>query len=74
MAMATALGDVGLLVAARNFRGEIYHWTLADYGQAAALFRRNVDTLHGARRWEHFGTAVIQSVYARARLAECLAE
>jgi predicted ATPase len=74
LAIATALGDVGLQVAANSFLGELYLWVLNDYRQAAEVFRRNVEILHGALLRERFGTTNVQSVVCRAQVARCLAE
>ena len=74
LAIATALGDVGLQVAANSFLGELYLWVLNDYRQAAEAFRRNVEILHGALLRERFGTTNVQSVVCRAQVARCLAE
>ena len=73
LALATDLGDVSLQVVAQNALGQSY-WALSHHQQAAAVFRRNVAILHGARRREHFGLAVIPAVSSRAFLAWCLAE
>jgi tetratricopeptide (TPR) repeat protein len=74
LAIATALGDTGLQVAANSFLGELYLWVLSDYRQAAEAFRRNVEILHGAQLRERFGTTNVQSVVSRAQVARCLAE
>jgi class 3 adenylate cyclase/tetratricopeptide (TPR) repeat protein len=74
LAMATALGDIGLQVAANVYLGDVYLLALSDYRRAAEVFRRNVEALHGAPLRERFGTASIQPVYSRAHLAWCLAE
>jgi predicted ATPase/DNA-binding winged helix-turn-helix (wHTH) protein len=74
LAIATALGDVGLQVAANSFLGELYLWVLSDYRQAAEAFRRNVEILHEALLRERFGTTNVQSVVCRAQVARCLAE
>jgi tetratricopeptide (TPR) repeat protein len=74
LVMATALGEVGLQVAANCFLGEVYLLALSDYRQAAEVFRRNVEALHGVLLRERFGTASIPSVHSRAFLAWCLAE
>jgi tetratricopeptide (TPR) repeat protein len=74
LAIGTALGDVGLQVAANSFLGELFLWVLNDYRQAAEAFRRNVETLHGALRHERFGTTNVQAVVCRGQVARCLAE
>jgi predicted ATPase len=74
LAIGTALGDVGLQVATYSFLGELYLWVLNDYRQAAEMFRRNVEILHGALLQERFGTTNVQSVVCRAQVAQCLAE
>src|SRR4029453_14635302 len=73
LAMATDLGDVSLQVVAQNALGQS-SWALSHHQQAAAVFRRNVATLHGARRRECFGLAALPAVSARAFLAWCRAE
>jgi class 3 adenylate cyclase/tetratricopeptide (TPR) repeat protein len=72
--LATALGEVGLQVAANVHLGEVYFWSLNDYRRAAEAFRKNVELLHGVPLRERFGTAAIQSVFSRAFLVWCLAE
>jgi predicted ATPase len=74
LAIATALGNIGLQVATNSFLGELYLWILNDYRQAAEVFRRNVEILHGALLRERFGTTNVQSVVCRAQVARCLAE
>jgi tetratricopeptide (TPR) repeat protein len=74
LAIGTALGDVGLQVATSSFLGELYLWVLNDYRQAAEVFRRNVELLHGALLRERSGTTNVQSVVSRAQVARCLAE
>ncbi len=74
LAIATALGDIGLQVAANVYLGDVYLLALSDYQRAAEVFRRNVEALHGMPLQERFGTASIQPVYSRAHLAWCLAE
>jgi tetratricopeptide (TPR) repeat protein len=73
LAIATALGDVGLQVAANTYLGEVY-WVLGDNRRAVEVFRKQVELLHGAPLRERFGTAPVQSVHCRAHLAFCLAE
>jgi DNA-binding winged helix-turn-helix (wHTH) protein/class 3 adenylate cyclase/tetratricopeptide (TPR) repeat protein len=73
LAMATDLGDVSLQVVAQNALGQS-SWALSHHQQAAEVFRRNIATLHGARRRECFGLAALPAVSARAFLAWCLAE
>ena len=73
LTIATALGDVSRQVAANLSLGEVYLSALSDYRQAAEVFRRNVEMLHGGLL-EHLGTANIPSVTSRASLAMCLAE
>jgi tetratricopeptide (TPR) repeat protein len=73
-AIATALKDVGLQVAANAYLGDVYLLALSDYRRAAEVFRWSVEALHGMPLRQRFGTASIQSVYSRAHLAWCLAE
>ena len=50
--IATALGDIGLTVAAQHYLGHAYR-SLGDYHQAMECYRKNVACLHGppARRF-----------------------
>jgi predicted ATPase len=72
--IGTALGDVGLQVAANNYLGEAYLWGFSNYRRAAEVFIRTVEALYDAPLGERFGTALVQSVGSRAYLAMCLAE
>ena len=74
LAMASAVGDVGLQVIATSFLGEFYLWVVNDYRQACQAYRRNVALLHGALLHERFGTTHVHAVVARAQVARCLAE
>jgi predicted ATPase len=74
LAIATALGDVGLQIAANTQLGEVYLWGLSDYRRAGEVLRRNVEALQDAPLGERFGGAMVSSVHARAYLAWCLAE
>jgi predicted ATPase len=77
LALATALGDVGLQVAANAHLGDVYLFGLSDYRRAGEVFRRNVEALHDAPLGERFGEhdyGMVLSVHARAFLAWCLAE
>jgi tetratricopeptide (TPR) repeat protein len=74
LAIATALGEAGLRVAADGIVGELYLWGLSDYRCAAERFRRNVETAPGGSRKEPFAVAAVPSVANRANLAWCLAE
>jgi tetratricopeptide (TPR) repeat protein len=73
LALATALEDVGLQIAATSTLGDVY-WLLSDYRRAAEAFRQTVECMHDAPLRERFGTSAILSVYARAHLSRCLAE
>jgi tetratricopeptide (TPR) repeat protein len=73
LGMATALGDVGLQIAAHAYLGEVY-WNRGDNRRAVEVFRKQVELLHGTPLRERFGTAPVQSVHCRAMLAFCLAE
>jgi tetratricopeptide (TPR) repeat protein len=74
LALATALGEVGLHVTANYYLGEVYLYGLNDYQRAAEVLRRNVATLHGTPLQERFGGAGIPSVSSHALLVMCLAE
>jgi tetratricopeptide (TPR) repeat protein len=69
LALATALGDFGLQVGASHILGMTY-WAIGDYGQAAALFRRNVEALEaGTGRPDH-----PYQIRSRAWLARVLSQ
>src|SRR5262249_27371634 len=73
LAIAAALGDVGLQAVTHCFLGQIYHF-LGDYGRALDILRRNVASLEGELCYERFGLPVPASVYARTWLVASLAE
>src|SRR5262249_6753495 len=73
LAIATALGDVGLTVAAQHYLGGVYR-SLGDYQQAVESFQKNVARLHGALRQERFGLSGLAAVFARSHLVVALAE
>jgi tetratricopeptide (TPR) repeat protein len=73
LALATALGDVGLTVTAQHYLGFVYR-SLGDYHQAVDYFRKNVACLHGELLYEHFGLPGLASVVSRSFLTFSLAE
>jgi class 3 adenylate cyclase/tetratricopeptide (TPR) repeat protein len=73
LAIAAALGDVGLQAVTQCFLGQIYHF-LGDYGRALDILRRNVASLEGELCYERFGLPVPASVYSRTWLVVSLAE
>jgi tetratricopeptide (TPR) repeat protein len=73
LAIATALGDIGLTVVAQLYLGHVYR-NLGDYRQAAECFQRNVASLHGNLLHEHFGLPGLVSVFSRSFLVENLTE
>src|SRR5262249_7819040 len=73
LAIATALGDIGLTVVAQHELGLVY-LGLGDYHQAAECYRKNVACLHDALLQERFGLAGLASVLSRRHLVHCLAE
>ena len=73
LAIAAALGDVGLQAVTQCFLGQIYHF-LGDYGRALDILRQNVASLEGELCREHFGLPVPASVYSRTWLVASLAE
>ena len=52
LALATARGDL-VLQADASFFLAVGYWSIGDYGQAAALFRRNVEALEPGRVSSH---------------------
>jgi class 3 adenylate cyclase/tetratricopeptide (TPR) repeat protein len=73
LAIATALGDIGLMVAAQHYLGGVYR-SLGDYRQAVACYQKNVACLQGALCQERLGLSGLASVFARSHLVVSLAE
>jgi tetratricopeptide (TPR) repeat protein len=73
LAIATALGDMGLTVAAQHYLGGVYR-SLGDYRQAIEYFHKNVASLHGALCQERLGLPGLAAVFARSHLVVSLAE
>src|SRR5207247_7868732 len=73
LAIAAALGDVGLQVATRCHLGQAYYFT-SDYRRAVDTLRRNIASLAGELLRERFGLPVPTSVYSRTWLVASLAE
>ena len=75
LALAATLGQVGLQAQAHLNLGRVYHDT-GDYARAVESFERNVITLQGDLRYEHFSVSVTGNLAAlsRAWLSYCLAE
>jgi tetratricopeptide (TPR) repeat protein len=73
LAIATALGDIGLQVVTNFYLGVIYQLS-GDYGRAIAFLRQTVAPLEGELSRERFGLPYLPSVFARTILVRCLAE
>jgi tetratricopeptide (TPR) repeat protein len=73
LALATALGDVGLQVQVMFHLGEA-HYALGDYHRALDFLRNNVRSLEGELLYERFGMVGPPSVFSRNHLAMCLME
>ena len=73
LAMATALGDIGLTVAAQHYLGGVYR-SLGDYCRGVKYYQKNMACLHGVLRHEHFGLPGLASVFSRSHLVVALAE
>jgi tetratricopeptide (TPR) repeat protein len=73
LAIAMALGDRGLTVAAQHYLGGVYR-SLGDYRQAVESFHKNVACLQGALLQERFGLPGLAAVFARSHLVVALAE
>jgi class 3 adenylate cyclase/tetratricopeptide (TPR) repeat protein len=71
LTLATAVGDFALIVAGRQYLGQVCR-TQGDYPQAIALFRSNISALDGPRMGERFGMHALPAVLARGFLADCL--
>src|SRR5262249_49923420 len=54
LAIATALGEVGLTATAQYYLGNVYR-SMGAYRQAIELMQQNVACLHGALLYERFG-------------------
>jgi len=73
LAIATALGEVGLTVAAQYYLGIVYD-NLGDYRRAVECCQQNVAYLHGALCQERFGLPGLAAVFSRGLLVYSLAE
>jgi class 3 adenylate cyclase/DNA-binding winged helix-turn-helix (wHTH) protein/tetratricopeptide (TPR) repeat protein len=73
LAIATTLGDMGLMVATQHYLGGVYR-SLGDYRQAVECFQKNIAYLHGALLQERLGLPGLASVFARSHLVVSLAE
>ena len=72
VALATALGDLGLEVLT-NFRLGQAHFALGEYRSAIDVLRGTAEQLHGDLLLERFGLPVIPAATCRAWIALCLA-
>ena len=72
-ALALGGGDLALRVATHLYLGYAYH-ALGNYRLAITVLRQNMESLTGARRYEHFDLAPLPAVSSGARLAQCFAE
>jgi tetratricopeptide (TPR) repeat protein len=73
LAIADALGDIGLTVTTQCYLGFGYRG-LGDYRQAVECSRKTVACLHGALRQERFGLLSLAAVHSRLNLVCSLAE
>jgi tetratricopeptide (TPR) repeat protein len=73
LSIADDLSDFGLKVSANAYLGQAYH-ARGDYRQAAAFFRRNVETLVGDVVHERFGLPQLPAVHSRTCLVWSLTE
>ena len=73
LALATALGDMAIQVAANQHLGQAY-FSLGKYRQAMEFLDKNVAALEGKRLYEHFGRLALPSVISRLFLVSCLCE
>jgi tetratricopeptide (TPR) repeat protein len=73
LALAEALGDFPLQVAANTYLGQV-HYDLGRYREGAAFLRRNVERLVGDLTFERFGLPFLSSVHSRVWLVLCLSE
>jgi tetratricopeptide (TPR) repeat protein len=73
LALATALGDVGLELVAKNYLGYAFY-ALGDYRRAITVLGDIVAALEGDLMRKRFGLHGPLSVFSRTWLAMCLAE
>ena len=73
LAIATALGDIGLTVVVRHYLGGVYR-SLGDYSRAVECFQQNMVCLQGALLHERLGLSGLASVFSRSHLVIALAE
>ncbi len=72
-AITNALRDFSLEVATNAYVGQI-HLVRGEYRAAAALFKRNVESIVGDMTHERFGLPQLPAVHSRFCLVLCLAE
>jgi predicted ATPase len=73
LAIAEALGDLTIQVAANFYLGIIYY-SKGDYRRAMGFFGQNVETLQGDLIYERLGLHGLPSVLSRNFLVRCLSE
>jgi tetratricopeptide (TPR) repeat protein len=73
LALADALGDFPLQVAANTYLGQV-HYDLGRYREGTEYLRRNVERLVGDLTFERFGLPFLSSVHSRVWLVLCLTE
>ncbi len=73
LALADALGDFPLQVAANTYLGQV-HNDLGRYREGSQFLRRNVERLVGDLTFERFGLPFLSSVHSRVWLVLCLSE
>ena len=73
LAIATALGDIGLTVVVQHYLGGVYR-SLGDYSRSVEYFQKNMACLHGALLQERLGLPGLASVFSRSHLVIALAE
>ena len=73
LALADALGDFPLQVAANTYLGQV-HFELGRYREGTEFLRRNVERLVGDLTFERFGLPFLSSVHSRVWLVLCLTE
>ena len=73
LALADALGDFPLQVAANTYLGQV-HYDLGHYRDGTVFLRRNVERLVGDLTFERFGLPFLSSVHSRVWLVLCLSE
>ena len=73
LAVASEIGDFGLQIVSATWLGQIY-FARAEYREAMAHFRQNLQSLAGQPAGQRFGMPQPPAIHSRTCLAWCLGE